>query len=256
MIVVEHVAGLATVQDLGRPGRMHEGLAPGGALVPELLTASNRAVGNVDGAPALEVLGRVRLRFDADGTVAFGTRVVEATAGDTLQLESGTLRVTYLAVRGGLVAPVVCGGRGTQLSAGIGAAVRTGERLAVGPPEGGPTRAAEPFDLGPAILRVIAGPDDVPGALAALLAGEFRISPASDRVGTRLDGPPLPAGAGHGVSRPMVRGAIELPPDGKPIVLGPEHPTTGGYPVIGVLATVEMSRFFARPVGAAVRFTT
>ena len=75
MIVVEHVAGLATVQDLGRPGRMHEGLAPGGALVPEMLIAANRAVGNLDPAPAIELLGRIRLRVETPVALAFGATV-------------------------------------------------------------------------------------------------------------------------------------------------------------------------------------
>jgi allophanate hydrolase subunit 2 len=104
-------------------------------------------------------------------------------------------------------------------------------------------------------IRVIAGPDRVAGTLETLCAGDYQISPASDRVGTRLVGPALSPG-GDGASRPMVKGAIEVPPDGAPIVLGPEHPTTGGYPVIAVIASVDLGRFFARRIGARVRFTS
>lgn len=252
MIVVEHVAGLATLQDLGRPGRMHEGLAVGGALVPEMLIAANRAVGNADHAPAIELFGRMRVRVATPETIAFGARLVEA-AGE-LQLESGALRVIYVAVRGGFAAPEVCGGRGTQLSAGIGAPLRAGDSLHVEPAPSAVPSSPVPFVVDAAPIRVIPGPDEIPGALEALLAGEFQISPASDRVGTRLDGPALPARSGHGTSRPMARGAIELPPDGHPIVLGPEHPVTGGYPVIAVVATADQGRLFARPIRARVQF--
>lgn len=256
MIVIEHLAGFATIQDLGRPGRMHEGLAPGGALVPELLIETNRRAGNVDHAPALELTGRLRIRCETAGTVFWNDLAWQGEPGAEHQIESGRLRVVYLALRGGIAAPLVCGGRGTQLSAGIGAASRAGDRLVPGEhataTPGRPTRligSAYPF-------RVIAGPESIPGALEALMLADHRISPASNRVGTRLDGPALPTAPGTGSSRPMVRGAIELPPDGHPIVLGPEHPTTGGYPVIGVIATADQGWFFAQPIGARVRFHT
>ncbi len=257
MIVIEHLAGFATIQDLGRPGFMHEGLAPGGALVPELLVAANRSVGNVDGAPAIELFGRMIVRWQMRGTVAFGDRVIEAGEGGRNQFESGKQRVIYFAVHGGIAAPLICGGRGTQLSAGIGAPLRAGDRLTVDRIHGQVLRAAsDRLAVDDRPIRVVPGPDLVPGALEALLDGRFQISPASDRVGTRFDGPALPAPGGSGVSRPMVRGAIELPPDGHPIVLGPEHPTTGGYPVIGVVAAADQGQLFARPIGAKLRFTT
>jgi allophanate hydrolase subunit 2 len=79
--------------------------------------------------------------------------------------------------------------------------------------------------------------------------------PASNRVGTRLAGPALPRRADYRErSRPMVRGALEVPRDGQPIVLGPEHPTSGGYPVIGVIASAELGRFHAIRLGGSVRF--
>jgi len=257
-IAIDRLAGLATVQDLGRPGRMHEGLAPGGALVPSLLARANRAVGNADGAPAIEVFGRIAVRAEADLVIAASSRVW-ARAGEVVALESEPRRVAYLAVPGGIATPTVLGGCGTQLSAGIGARLQRGNRLAVGPvaPRERPVEEGSLADLdrdGP--ISVLAGPDIVPGALDALIAGTFQISPASDRVGTRLAGTtiavvPRPIGP----SRPLVRGAIELPPDGTPIVLGPEHPTTGGYPVIAVVASADQDRLFARRVGGRVRFT-
>jgi allophanate hydrolase subunit 2 len=105
-------------------------------------------------------------------------------------------------------------------------------------------------------VRVVLGPDRFdPSAIAALFSGWFAISTQSDRVGTRLEGPAIvQASTALGRSCPLVRGAIEVPASGDPIVLGPEHPTTGGYPVIGVVAGADQGRFFARPLGALVRF--
>jgi 5-oxoprolinase (ATP-hydrolysing) subunit C len=264
VIVIESIAGVATIQDLGRPGRMHEALPPGGALVPELLAIANRAAGNEDGAAAIEVFGRVRLRAETE--IVVGTlRCETLRAGDELVVESGPWRVAYVALRGGIDEPIVLGGRGAHLSAGIGRRLRPKDRLVaardversfeVDERAGVALESTEP-------IRVIAGPDRIAGGLDTLLAGEYQIAPASDRVGTRLVGPPIGIGDARpkergthlAVSRPMARGAIEIPPDGAPIVLGPEHPTTGGYPVIGVIAHADLGRFFARPIGARVRF--
>lgn len=109
-------------------------------------------------------------------------------------------------------------------------------------------------------LPILPGPDHeafAPDALATLCAGSYRIQPTSDRVGTRLLGAALPRSAGYvDRSRPGVRGAIEVPPDGQPIVLGPEHPTTIGYAVIGVIASDHLDRFHLTRVGGEVRFIT
>jgi allophanate hydrolase subunit 2 len=115
-------------------------------------------------------------------------------------------------------------------------------------------RCGESID-DPRPIPVIAGPDPFPAeALAALASAPYRISPDSDRVGTRLVGPAIPRPADGDGSRPMVRGAIEVPRDGAPIVLGPEHPTTGGYPIVGVVATSDLDRLFAVRLGGIVRF--
>jgi allophanate hydrolase subunit 2 len=107
-------------------------------------------------------------------------------------------------------------------------------------------------------IRVVPGPDTdafAPDALDVLCGAPFTISPTSDRVGTRLVGPALPRRATwRERSRPMVRGAIEVPGDGQPIVLGPEPPTTGGYPVLAVIAHTELGALFALRAGAPVTF--
>jgi 5-oxoprolinase (ATP-hydrolysing) subunit C len=259
-LAIIRALGLVTVQDLGRPGRMHEAVPPGGALVTDRLIAANRAVRNPDDAPALEILGQLAIRAERPLRVATDTLAPrELPAGGELVVASEPRRVAYLAVRGGLAAPLLLGGRGALLCAGLGGLVRAGQRFDIaGLPEvatpSPPGVAAAPD--GP--IRLIGGPDwgsFEPTALELLLSSEYRILPSSDRVGTRLDGPALPRTGAPEASRPMVLGAIEVPRDGKPIVLGPEHPTTGGYPVVAVVARADLGRLFSIRLGGTVRFT-
>ncbi len=250
--------GLVTVQDLGRPGRMHEAVPPGGALVRDRLIAANRALRNPDDAPAIEVLGELVIRAEHALQVATDTTAPRAlAAGDELAVTSEPRRVAYLAVRGGIAAPLVFGGRGALLCAGLGGLIRTGQRF-TGADLAQVASPPPPTESSPGPIRLVVGPDPTqfaPGALDILVSADYRILPSSNRVGTRLDGPALPRTGVPEVSRPMVIGAIEVPRDGKPIVLGPEHPTTGGYPVIAVVAHADLGRLFSIRLGGTVRFT-
>lgn len=259
-LVLARALGLVTLQDLGRPGRMHEALPPGGALVRSALVSANRAASNPDDAVALEILGRIVVRAEADTLVATDVLHTGAPhllrAGSELTLSSEPHRAAYLALRGGITAPLLLGGRGAHLSAGLGALLRTGARLASAalPPVSAQPLAAPVTGL----IHLLPGPDldaFTAAALAALTSAPYRILPASDRVGTRLAGPLLPRRPDYAEhSRPMVRGALEVPRDGAPIVLGPEHPTTGGYPIIAAIAHADLDRFFAIRIGGDVRF--
>jgi 5-oxoprolinase (ATP-hydrolysing) subunit C len=263
-LIVVRATGLVTVQDLGRRGHMHQAVPPGGALVAELLIAANRAVANPEDAPAIEVLGRLVVRATTEVTVAterWGARLVHAA--DEITIASESARCTYLAVRGGVDVPRVLDGYGTLLCAGLGSPLRAGDlihigdRSAVATAVGSATSADALTSTAP--IRVIPGPDGEAfgsDALAILTREPYRVLPTSDRVGTRLHGAVLPRTPGYREgSRPLVRGALEVPGDGQPIVLGPEHPTTGGYPVIAVIQTADLGRFFAIAPGGAVRFT-
>lgn len=202
------VVGLHVVVGAPRPGRMHEGVPPGGAAVPELLVAANRAAGQPDETPAIEHWGPVTLR----GAGEVGTPEGRVTV-DGERAFWPRLRVGYLA-----------------FSVGVGTDV-----------------APEPFAFdGP--IRVVRGPD-LPDIS---LAGPWHVGPVGNRVGIRLDGERIVAPAGRGPSAPMVRGAIQLPPSGELIVLGPDHPTTGGYPVVAVVCTADVGRLFCRQPGSAV----
>ena len=265
------VAGLATVQDRGRPGRMHEGVPPGGPLVPAFLARANATVENDPGEAGLEVFGSLSVVVHGNGPLSIATdegRAIALGPGDRFDLHpSKAARVRYLAVRGGIDVPVVLGGLGTLLVAGMGGLegrpLRRGDRLAVGSVEQS-TVEKTPLFFSPPDARPIhvhLGPDhDAFSADAAkrLLSATFMVSPASDRIGTRLIGPTLPHAAERdastALSAPMVRGAIEVTAAGEAIVLGPDHPTTGGYPILAVIAYTDLGRFFATPVRGAIRF--
>ncbi|RKH63587.1 biotin-dependent carboxyltransferase [Corallococcus interemptor] len=259
----------ATVQDGGRSGVMHHGIPPGGAWVPELLIAANRAVGNAPGAAALEAFGRLELRARGrDVRVSMDGEAPSLLAdGATLTVPAPTrYAVRYVAVDGALAVPEVLGGQGTlwvaRLGGWEGRPLRTGDTLPLGPPGTAPSpadlsRLTEALDPA-APLRVLLGPDASrfsDAAVALLLGSTFSVSPASDRVGQRLDGPPVPHGdEGAGTCRPMVRGAIQVTLSGTPIVMGPDHPTTGGYPLIAALIRADWGRLGARRPGMPVRF--
>lgn len=254
-LTVVRAVGLVTIQDRGRPGHMHEALPPGGALVPELLHTANRFTHNPDETAAIEVLGQLVVRADRD--VLVGTdRAHQLRAGEELTIASGARRVAYLAVRGGIDAPVILGGRGAHLSAGIGALIRAGERIT---PSDAPAIHAAPAPFTDRrSIRIVPGPDldaFAASALDVLCDQPYRVEPTSDRVGTRLSGVRIARTADHVArTRPMVIGAIEVPPDGLPIVLGPEHPTTGGYPVLAVIAHADLGAMFAVSLGGSVQF--
>jgi biotin-dependent carboxylase-like uncharacterized protein len=264
-IEVTSVTGPAWIQDLGRPGHMHEGVPPGGALVPELLAAANAAVGNPAAAAGIECFGSVRLRA-AGGTLSVsldGARAVAIQPGEErLFATSATQRVSCIAVGGGLDVPSVLGGRGTLLVAGIGGfqgrPLQRGDVIDVGRNE---VRAPElkHVYLSPhAAVRVIGGPDldcFADGAYTTLVNNPWKVLPTSDRIGFRLEGPTLAVRPPPDApSTPMVQGAIQVPPSGQPIVLGPDHPTSGGYPVLAVVVRADLGRLFARRAGISVRF--
>jgi KipI family sensor histidine kinase inhibitor len=257
-IEIARVQGLALLVDLGRPGRMHEGIAPGGPLVRNAHRDANAAVGNAPGACAIELSGAceivargAKLRV-GDLTLRNGERHAFTTGRDR--------RVAYIAVEGGLDAPIVLGSRSPILAAGIGRPLRRGDRIAIG----GAARDEALADVATpnatrrtlgivgqgSPIEVVPGPDD---AGVDLFAEAWRISPTSDRAGTRLEGRPHAASGLARPSTPMCCGAIELTPAG-PIVLGPDHPTTGGYPVIGVLHSRSRDAFFERRLGSTVQF--
>ncbi len=277
--------GLLTgVQDRGRPGFAAVGVGRSGAADGGALRLANRLVGNASDAAGLEVLlGGLVVRFTTAGVVALAGAVVPAdldgrplgahqatrvAAGAVLRTGHATagLRL-YVAVRGGIDVPPVLGSRSTDQLSGLGPApVRAGDVLPVGSrvldsaqPWAEPARAwpGSPQQPGPAVLRVLPGPRAdwfASGALADLGRATYRVTPASSRVALRLDGPPVRRlDRGELPSEPVVRGAVQVPPDGQPVVFGADHPVTGGYPVLAVVLPRDLDLAAQLPPGSPVR---
>lgn len=272
MIVVEQPGPLATVQDLGRPGLAHLGVGRSGAADRASLRLANRLVGNDEHAAALEVtMGGLVLRFEEAATVALtGARCrvrvgarehamfapIRVPAGGGLALGAPPRGIrTYLAVRGGLEVEPVLGSRSTDLLAGLGPAPLTAGTTI---PVGDAPRSLPHVDVAPApghpdepVLRVTRGPRDdwfTARALDALCSRAYEVGPASDRVGLRLSGPRLTRSRHDELaSEGMVEGALQVPPDGQPVLFLADHPVTGGYPVIAVVDPIDI------PVAAQAR---
>jgi biotin-dependent carboxylase-like uncharacterized protein len=269
--VIEIVAPgpLATVQDLGRPGYAALGVAHSGAFDRMALRLGNRLIGNADDAAAIEVtLGGLAVRLLAPATIAFTGAVctgapdwgaaVSLPAGASFRLAAPATGLrSYLAVRGGIEVPRVLGSRSTDTLSGIGPApLQAGDRLPIGTSADqfvGAT-AAEPARR--MSLPVRFGPRDdwfTPAARTALLDATWMVRPECDRVGVRLDGPVLARSRTDELpSEPTLPGAVQVPPDGRPIVFGPDAPVTGGYPVIAVVTDLGPAAQL-RP-GDSVRF--
>lgn len=257
-----------TVQDAGRRVRAL-GVPGGGAADPLALRLANALVGNPPGAAALEVtLAGPALRFGADALVALCGAPFEATlagspfppwravpvrAGQTLDL-GGAARGAraVLAVRGGLEGQEAFGSRSTDLRTGFGGlegrALRAGDRIGWFPlPPAKPPRAFLSPELrtptGPHhILRVLPTAEATPDLLAALTGRPFTVSGQADRMGARLgEAVPAPHDPNR-ISLPNVPGAVQLPPDGRPILLLPDAGTHGGYPTPLALASVDLPR--------------
>ncbi|WP_244231785.1 biotin-dependent carboxyltransferase family protein [Rathayibacter sp. VKM Ac-2804] len=267
---------LALLEDEGRPGHAAVGVGRSGAMDRGALRLANRLLGNAPDAAALELLGAgFTARFETpewisltgaagaatlDGAALARVLPALAPAGSVLRLGPLTagLRRT-LGVRGGIAAPSVLGSRSRDTLSGLGPEpLRAGDRLAVGVPDGEVLLPDWwPFDppRDPAV-RVLPGPRlDLlpPGTWQRLLAGPWRLSPSADRVGLRLAGTPLPTGGAHELpSEGLVHGSIQLPPSGLPVVFGPDHPTTGGYPVVAVVAAPSLDTLAHLTPGAEV----
>jgi 5-oxoprolinase (ATP-hydrolysing) subunit C len=251
----------ATVQDLGRPGHMHEGVPPGGALVPELLIAANRSLGNSDGDPAMEIPNGARVRAEGAVVVSIDGSPHHLAPGSTLDVVPKGEAVHYLALAGGIDVPEILGGRGTLLVAGLGGfegrALRDGDRLharTAGPSFYSIRRVTVgAFRSQP--IRVVLGPDPFPpGSVEGLFTKSFRVG-SFDRAGMRLAGDRLPPSARDSrAAMPMIRGATQVAGDGSLIVLGPDGPTTGGYRVIAAVCTADQGVLARTPVGGFVRF--
>ncbi|MFJ3042336.1 MULTISPECIES: 5-oxoprolinase subunit C family protein [Streptomyces] len=279
-LAVVRAGALTTVQDRGRPGHAHLGVPRSGALDAPAAALVNRLVGNPPGAAVLETtLTGCALRPRCAVTVAVGgapcpvtvdgrpvpwAAPVRVPAGAVLDVGAADSGVrSYVAVSGGVLAEPVLGSRSTDLLSGLGPPpLADGTVLPLGRPGGRHARVdAAPLPAPPAelVLRVTAGPRAdwfTPEAVRAFTSRAYRVSSASNRIGLRVDGPALErARPGELPSEGTVLGAVQVPPDGMPVVFLADHPTTGGYPVIGVVRTPDLPAAAQALPGTPVRFT-
>jgi biotin-dependent carboxylase-like uncharacterized protein len=243
------VAGaLTTVQDRGRLGLAHLGVPRAGPLDRPAAELANRLVGNGADAALLEVtLGglvarpQVGLWVAVTGAGQRHPRAEWVPAGEEIAVATPTEGVrSYVAVAGGIAVDPVLGSRATDTLAWVGPLrVTDGSVLPVGPVTGEPRPldAPRPPLAGP--LRVFPGPHPEyfrADVIERLCAAAYAVRPESNRVGLRLDGPMVPrTGYSELPSEGMVLGAVQVPPDGQPVVLLADHPPTGGYPVVAVV---------------------
>ena len=276
---VLHAGPLAVVEDLGRPGLAHLGVTRSGAADRGAHRLANRLLANPDERATIEVtLGGLAVRVRGGGLdiavtgadpeprvdgIRFGPNSVQHVRDGQLIIlaapRSG-LR-SYLGVRGGIAVDPVLGSRSFDTMARLGPPpLRPGDLLPVGAPgdrfpelDQAPVAAIQ---AGPVAVRVVPGPRadwfDDPDALVQT---EWSTSEQSDRVGVRLRGRPL---ALRWPDRQLpsegaTRGAIQVPPNGQPVILGPDHPVTGGYPVIGVVVDDDTDALAQLRPGQPVR---
>jgi biotin-dependent carboxylase-like uncharacterized protein len=277
VLVVDRTGAQALLQDLGRERHAHLGVSPSGAADRAALRLANRLVGNPEDAAAIEcVLGGLVVTASAMHWVAVtgaptevlvnGTRVGSHTSlplrpGHTLTIEAPRegLR-SYLAVRGGIRAPTTLGSRSTDVLSGLGPKpLVPGTQLPVGDPHHPlPDTDQAPVERPRTTLAVLPGPrrdwftDD---AWRTLLTTQWQVSSDTNRVAVRLDGEPLERSTTEELpSEAMVRGAIQVPSSGQPLIFGPDHPVTGGYPVIAVLTDRDADHAGQLRPGGTVRF--
>ena len=274
------------VQDRGRPGLAELGVPASGAADRVALRDANRAVGNSPGSAVLEGIGPAELRFHGDGVAAVTGVLVELAItgsdgraravghgvpfavadGDELQIGAPLRGLRFaIGVRGGIRMPAHLGSRSTDTLSGIGPEpLQPGDVVLIGDaaslavePARLPRELPAPGDL--VVLDITLGPREhwfTPDAVRMLSEQEWLVTPRSDRVGIRLHGArPLQRAIRDELpSEGAVDGAIQVPADGQPVIFLPDHPTTGGYPIIGALTDAARDRAGQLPPGVRVRF--
>jgi 5-oxoprolinase (ATP-hydrolysing) subunit C len=278
-LVVSSIGPASSVQDRGRYGAQRYGLVPSGAMDHLALAAANTLAGNEPFAACIEI-GPFTASFTAsDGAVrvalAGASRSAEI-AGRAVAMDSSTTiadgetltlgfakggAFSYLAIEGGIEGEAMFGSLSVNQRSGLGSPfarpLQAGDELPAKPASGSPDRRIElPTMAGP--IRVVWGPQDdefSDEARKLFIDSEWKISATSDRMGYRLEGPAIAHLHGHNiVSDGTVRGSIQVPGNGAPIVLMPDRGTTGGYPKIAAVISADFGRFAQTPAGTAFRF--
>jgi biotin-dependent carboxylase-like uncharacterized protein len=258
-----------TVQDLGRWGHQDLGVPVAGPMDPFSHRLANLLVGNSSRAATLEItLIGPELEFAAEATIAICGADFDIVANGQPIHRDATTRIAphtrlafgrrragaraYLAIAGGFQTPVVLGSRATHVVSGMGGiegrALVAGDRLPyLAQQERAVSRRAPGLTLpasGRARVRLLPGPQVdwfAPQALAVLTSVSFRVSPRSNRMGFRLEGPPLARqNTVEPISEPLAFGALQVPAAGEPILLMADRQTAGGYPKIASVIAADL----------------
>ena len=277
MIIVEQPGPLALITDRGRPGQAHLGVSPSGAADRTAYELGNRLIGNPPRAAAIEITaggfqGSVdafcwvvvtgaptQVRVNATPTASHAP--IALGPGDRLRVNAPPLGLrNYLCVRGGLRGPRTLGSRSTDTLSGLGPdPLRAGDRIGIGTPSRdmpgidlvAPNQPRKELELDP-------GPRQdwfTDQAWRRLIGTPWTVTDECDRVGVRLSGSKLPRAADTELpSEGVVRGAIQVPSSGEPLIFLADHPVTGGYPVIAVLTERDTDHAAQLRPGDQVRF--
>jgi biotin-dependent carboxylase-like uncharacterized protein len=270
MIHVESPGLFTTVQDLGRPGHAHIGVSASGACDPLSLRLGNRLVGNPENAAALEfTLQGGRFTFPEGAVIALTGSAFDASISFNTTCHVTTLSIgraqsgarCYLSVRGGIAVPLVLGSASTHILSALGGhhgrALRKGDTLPIGPPPATPPRRRLRAHFPPrTTLRVTGAPQSTHFPLEAFYAATYTVTPDANRMGLRLQGPPLSSQIPTDmITEGVTLGAIQIPASGQPVILFVEQQTTGGYPKIANIIAADLPSLGQLKPGDRIRFT-
>lgn len=280
VLSVSFAGPLVTIQDGGRPGAMRFGVAASGPMDRLSFDAANAALGNAPGQTGIEVSmggmilqckeGAVSLAIaggefvvEHAGVKLTSWQVITLSKGERLSVRAGKSGSwAYVTFAGALRSPRWLESSATHSTSGYGGgAIRSGQTLTI---EDAATRDDREGDIlqpdfaatGP--LSVVIGPQDQyfdQGALDMFCAEAFTVTDAYDRMGMRLSGPEFQLSSALSIpSEPIVRGSVQVSGDGVPTILLADHQTTGGYPKIATITSVELDRLTQSRSGDRLKF--
>ncbi|TDR93237.1 biotin-dependent carboxyltransferase family protein [Enterovirga rhinocerotis] len=281
-LLVKTCGPMTSLQDAGRIGAGRSGISRSGAMDGLSLAEANALVGNppdigaielmlvggtfeIVGGPARIALAGARMALTVDGAPVAPSTSCTAPEGATITIGGASEGIyAYLAVAGGFDVAPQLGSVSLQPRAGIGGLdgrpFRAGDRIPLRSAEdpAGPEHDLPPWRPDADPIRVVLGPQDdlfPPDAVEAFLGNTYTVSEEADRMGYRLAGQPIEHLRGFNiVSDGLVAGSVQVPGSGLPIVMMSDHQTTGGYPKIATVISVDRARLAQRRVGTAVRF--
>jgi antagonist of KipI len=264
---------LTSVQDMGRPGFQSSGMPVAGAMDGLSLQLANIAVGNAPNTACIEATlagpeilfadqtyfcicgAEMQARLN-DSPLKNGQPVL-AHKNDILKMGFATRGCrAYIAFSGGIDVPLIMESRSTFIAGKMGGYkgrnLIAGDTLSLGQVNGKPLQKDFPDDLLTGLfsiepIRILPGPEINffrSDAIKTLLNGKYTVSPDSNRMGYRLDGAKITTKTNEKeiISSPVPKGCIQVPPNGQPVILMADRQTTGGYPRIAVVATIDHPR--------------